>query len=271
VVFGIPFEKTSTFRHGADKAPAQIREGSWNFEQFDLRTGLLISNCRVHDAGDLEVGSLSSKQMFSAVKEYTASLLAAGKTPVALGGEHSVTPGIVHAFPSDIAVVSLDAHMDYRQSYKSDRYNHACAISRIADHVAVNHIAILGVRSAEKAEFDKAIADRLFFKDAFTIQKEGIADIIFHTRQYLGDRPVYLTIDIDAIDPAYAPGTSTPEPFGLTPQDVVAVIDAFAPSLVGFDIVEVCPPYDHGQTALLAAKLARLGIMAMSQERKGLP
>lgn len=257
ILFGVPFEKTSSFRHGADKGPFEIRQASWNFERYDLRTTVSFDNIAVHDYGDLDVKALTSRQVFENTKNLTTSVLNKKKIPVALGGDHSITPGIVAAFPNNTAVLSLDAHLDFRERYKNDPLNHACVIRRIADHIDVHNIALLGVRSAEKEEHDQAKKLGVRFTDAFTIRSEGLAEIIEKTKKYLKGKPVYLTVDIDVIDPAYAPGTSTPEPFGLTPEDVLAIIDAFSPSLIGFDVVEVCPPYDHGQTAVLAAKLIR--------------
>jgi len=257
ILFGVPFEKTSSFRHGADKGPFEIRQASWNFERYDLRTNISFDDIAVHDYDDLDVKALTSRQVFENTKSFTTSLLKEQKIPVALGGDHSITPGIVAAFPQNIAVLSLDAHLDFRERYKNDPYNHACVIRRIADHININNIAVLGVRSVEKEEYEQSKKLGLFLTDAFTIRSEGLTEIIEKTKEYLKGKPLYLTIDIDVIDPAYAPGTSTPEPFGLTPEEILGIIDAFSPKLVGFDVVEVCPPYDHGQTAVLAAKLVR--------------
>lgn len=257
ILFGVPFEKTSSFRHGADKGPFEIRQASWNFERFDLRTNTSFDDIAVHDYGDLDVKTMTSKQVYENTKKFTASLLTQKKIPVALGGDHSITPGIVTAFPKDITVLSLDAHLDFREQYKNDPYNHACVIRRIADHVDTKNIAILGIRSVEKEEYDQAIDLGLFFTNAFMIRSQGLPTIIEKTKEHLKGKPMYLTIDIDVIDPAYAPGTSTPEPFGLTPEDILSIIDAFSPVLIGVDLVEVCPPYDLGQTAVLAAKLIR--------------
>jgi agmatinase len=260
ILFGVPFEKTSSFRHGADKAPFEVRQASWNFERYDLRTGSNFEEIPVHDYGDLDVQKLSSKELFRVTKDFTSTILAQQKIPIAIGGDHSITPGIVTAFPEDIAVVSLDAHMDFRQEYKNDIYNHACVIRRIADHLPLQNIAVLGIRSAEKEEYEHAKEQGLFFRDAFTIDKIGIHRIIQQTKTYLAGKKIYLTLDIDVVDPAYAPGTSTPEPFGLLPMQVIEVIEAFSPQLIGCDLVEVCPPYDHGQTAVLAAKLLQVFI-----------
>jgi agmatinase len=268
VLFGVPFEKTSSFRHGADKAPFEVRQASWNFERYDLRTGVCFEEISLHDYGDLPVQNLTSKEVFTTTKTFTSTLLEKNKIPVAIGGDHSITPGIITAFPKDIAVLSLDAHMDFRQTYKNDIYNHACVLQRVADHLPVENIAVLGIRSAEKEEFDQANKVDLFFRDAFTITQQGIGKIIKETKTRLKGKSIYLTIDIDVIDPAYAPGTSTPEPFGLTPQDVLEIIDAFSPQVIGCDLVEVCPPYDQGQTAVLAARLLRTCIGGIWCNRK---
>lgn len=268
ILFGVPFEKTSSFRHGADKAPFEVRQASWNFERFDLRSGINFEEILVHDYGNLDVRDLVPKELFSTTKQFTTTILAKKKIPIAIGGDHSITPGIVAAFPKDIAVVSLDAHMDFRQKYKNDIYNHACVIQRIADHIPLQNIAVLGIRSAEKEEHDDALNRGLFFRDAFTMNKEGIPKSIKETKALLKGKDIYLTLDIDVVDPAYAPGTSTPEPFGLTPMQVIDIIEAFSPQLIGCDIVEVCPPYDLGQTAVLAAKLLQICIGNMWKNKE---
>ncbi|MBN2599879.1 MAG: agmatinase [Candidatus Thermoplasmatota archaeon] len=268
ILFGVPFEKTSSFRHGADKAPAEIRQASWNFERYDLRTGVNFEDIPVHDYGNLEVNNLTSKEVYNTVKTFTAKILAAQKIPIAIGGDHSITPGIVAAFPKDIAVLSLDAHIDFRQEYKNDRYNHACVIRRITDHLPIQNIAVLGLRSAEKEEYDQATTQGLFFRDAFTITTHGLKTIIQHTKKHLNGKKIYLTLDIDVVDPAYAPGTSTPEPCGLTPMQVIELIEAFAPNLIGCDLVEVCPPYDQGQTAVLAAKFIKTYLSVLEKKEQ---
>jgi len=257
VIFGVPYDKTSSFRTGASEAPKEIRHASWNFETFNLKTGKDLRDINFHDYGDLDVKNDSPKEMVKKVREFTSMLLSKNKFPIALGGEHSITPGIVQAFPKDIAVLSLDAHLDFRQQYENEPYNHACTIRRIADHVNIENIAVIGIRSAEKEEFEDAKKQGLFYIDAFDIKKSGIKKTLDKTKVFLKNKRVYLTLDIDVIDLAYAPGTSTPEPFGLTSFDVLECIDCFSPQLVGFDVVEVCPPYDRGQTALLAAKFVR--------------
>ncbi|RLF37190.1 MAG: agmatinase [Thermoplasmata archaeon] len=257
VIFGVPYDKTSSFRHGASRAPKEIRNASWNFETFNMRTQVDLRDIKIHDYGDIDVKNDKPEIMISKVRKLVSMLLSKNKFPIAVGGEHSITPGIIQAFPRDIAVLSLDAHIDFREKYDNQSYNHACVIRRISEHIPIENIVLIGVRSADKEEFQEMKKQNLFYIDSFEIKNKGIKQVLSKTKEYLRDKQIYLTLDIDVLDPAYAPGTSTPEPFGLTTFDILEIIDFFSPSLVGFDIVEVCPNYDNGETALLAAKLIR--------------
>jgi len=260
VIFGVPYDKTSSFRHGADQAPKEIRQAGWNFETYNLKTGVDLRDIKFHDYGDLDVKNDTPENMVKKVREFTSKILKEKKFPIAIGGEHSITPGIIQAFPKDIAVLSLDAHIDFRQQYENEKYNHACVLRRIADHIDIENIAVLGIRSVEKEEFEEAKNKKLFYRDSFFIKENGIKKAISDTKKYLENKKIYLTLDIDVLDPAYAPGTSTPETFGLTPFDIIECIDSFSQQLIGFDVVEVCPPFDKGETALLATKLTRFVI-----------
>lgn len=258
ILFGVPFEKTSSFRHGAEKAPYEVRQASWNLERYDLRTGINFEEIFVHDHGDLNTQNLTSKEIYNVTKNFTFTILEKQKIPIAIGGDHSITSGIIAAFPKNTAVVSLDAHLDFRSMYNNDSYNHACVIRRIADHIPIRNIAVLGIRSAEKEEYEQAVKQGLFFRDAFTINQIGTQKIIEQIKTLFSKNKIYLTLDIDVIDPAYAPGTSTPEPLGLIPMQVIEILEAISSHIIGFDIVEVCPSYDQGQTAVLAAKLIKI-------------
>jgi len=257
VIFGIPYDKTSSFRKGANKAPKEIRKASWNFETYNFKTDFDLKDVKIHDYGNLDLEDDSPEEMIKKVKNFTSKILEKNKFPIAIGGEHSVTPGIIQAYPKDIAVLSFDAHMDFRDQYENEKYNHACVIKRISDHITIKNIAVLGVRSAEKEEYMTAKKQNLFFIDSFEIKKNGIKKAINKTKSVLGNKKLYLTLDIDVIDPAYAPGTSTPEPFGINPFEITEIIDFFSKQMIGFDLVEVCPTYDNGETSILAAKIIR--------------
>ena len=271
VIFGVCYDKTSTFRRGSRKGPDAIRTASWNFESYNLLTGVNFKELPVHDYGNILLDeTVSPDKMDETVKNVSERFIKDGKIPVLLGGEHSITSGVVRVFSEDIAVLFIDAHFDFRQEYEGERFNHACTLRRISEYVPIEDILVCGVRSAEKKEFDDARTLGLEFIDSLTFHQEGTKPILSAIQKKFSQKKVYLTIDIDVIDPGFAPGTGTPEPFGITPFDVLTLIDEIAERLVGFDVVEVSPAYDHGETAMLAAKLVRYGIERIWQSKKGL-
>jgi agmatinase len=252
VILGAPFDRTTTFRSGARFAPTTIREASSNFEKELFEHGVTFDDVKVHDAGDLyEEGTVDD--MVSAIEEEACRIVKDGKFLVTMGGEHSVSPPVVKAYGGEISVITIDAHLDYRDEYQGLRNSHACAHRRIEEVVGRGNVFAFGVRSIS-ADEDQSSA---MYADAFRIHEEGCGPVLDEMLSKLRRDPVYLSLDIDGIDPAYAPGTGTPEPFGLTPWDVRHVINRLGDRLVGFDVVEVCPPYDNGNTSILAARLIR--------------
>ena len=251
VIVGVPFDKTTTFRSGTRFAPTTVREASQNFERENYEHGVSFADVPVHDAGDMfEEGTVD--EMVASVAEEAEKIVSAKKFPVFIGGEHSISPPIVKAF-GEISVVSIDAHLDYRDEYQGLKNSHACAHKRIADHVGKGNVFAFGIRSIS-AEDD--IKEALY-ADAFHIHEQGAEKVFAQMLAKLKRKPVYLTLDIDGIDPAYAPGTGTPEPFGPTPWDVRHVINKLGDRLVGFDVVEISPPYDNGNTSVLGARMIR--------------
>jgi agmatinase len=269
IIFGVPYDKTSSFRPGASKAPMEIRQASWNQESYNIKTGIDLRDIKFHDYGDLEVINDKPELMVKKVHEFTSSLIRKNKFPIAIGGEHSITPGIIKAFPKEIGFLSLDAHIDFREEYENEKYNHACVNKRVSDIINLANIAVVGIRSAEKEEFEDAKDLGLFYADIFSIRNDGIEKTIQDLKNRFKGKKIYLSLDMDVLDPAYAPGVSTPEPFGLTPFDVINFIENFSSRLVGFDVVEVCPPYDNGETAILAARFIR-NIIEQTSLKRGL-
>jgi agmatinase len=268
IIFGVPYDKTCSFRPGAKKGPAHIRQVSWNFETYNIRTDVDFKDIKVHDYGDLNVLNMTPSKMIETVKDFTLRVLSKKKIPICLGGEHSITPGIVYAFPKDICVLSIDAHIDFRAEYENEKYNHACATRRIADHIKIENIGVIGIRSAEKEELDDAIKNNLFFKTSFEMKNKGLKNILLEAKKHFKDKKMYITLDIDVVDPGYAPGTGTPEPFGINPFELLEIIDFFSPQIIGFDVVEVNPDFDNGQTATLAAKIVRNVIENIYSKKK---
>jgi len=254
VIWGIPFDRTTSYRPGTRFAPNAIREASWNFETYLFDHGVDLRDIKVADEGDMEeFGSVD--EMCEAVEAQARKFQKDGKFILTLGGEHSVIPPVVRTYPEKTAVAVIDAHLDFRDEYLGLRNSHACASRRISEHVGKENVTVIGVRSIAKEDLEGA--DGLHYIDAYTVTEHGIGRVISELKSRYNGRKVYLSIDIDGIDPAFAPGTGTPEPFGLTPLDVKKVINSLGRNIVGADIVEVSPPYDSGNTAALAARLAR--------------
>ena len=252
VLYGVPFDRTTTFRSGTRFAPTAIREASVNFEPDLHEHGIDLREVPFHDMGDLhEEGEVDA--MVRSIEEEAKRLVAAGKFPIAVGGEHSISPPIVKAFGSGISVVIIDAHLDFNEEYQGLRNSHACAHKRIEDVVGKGNVFAFGVRSMSRDEHPE---DALY-ADSYTVHERGCKAVFEEMLSRLGNERVYLSLDIDGIDPAFAPGTGTPEPFGLTALDVKYVINRLGDRLVGFDVVEVCPPCDNGNTSILAARFVR--------------
>ena len=265
VIWGYPFDGTACFRKGAADGPGAIRHHSHNFESWLNELGLDLRDVPTHDWGDVETVA-DQEANNSAIGEIVDRIGAAGKFPVGLGGEHSLTPPAVAALKQhypNLTVVILDAHLDYRDGYQGAKWSHAATTRRVSEIVGVECVRVIGVRSLSREEQQAARGDDLSYIEA------GWADLREHLSDIVDtlDGPLYLSLDMDAIDPAFAPGVGTPEPFGMTPYEVLQVLNFLSDRLVGFDCVETCPPADNGNTAALAARLVRhaLGAVVKAQ------
>lgn len=265
-LFGVPYDRTCSFRGGSRFAPRAIRQASYNFESYMMDHGHSLRDIPIADLGDTAAFG-PSEEMVAGVSKMASDVVRAGKVPIVLGGEHSLAPAVVRALPKDVAVLGIDAHLDFRDSYLDDKWSHACSARRCADHVGVDHVVYMGVRSFGEEEREDLDRLGLTFVSVFDVQKEGIGKAAQRALKAVGRDKVYLTIDIDGVDPAYAPGVGNPEPFGLAPLQVKELLNLLAPHLVGMDLNEVSPAWDHGQTALLGARLVREAIMAIAVAR----
>lgn len=265
-LFGVPFDRTCSFRGGSRYAPAAIRQASYNFETYMMDHQRDLRDVPFADLGDTP-SYAGTADMVPGVTKMASDIVGAGKVPIVLGGEHSLAPAVVRAFPKDTGVLGIDAHLDFRDSYLEDRWSHACSARRIADHVGVEHVIYLGVRSYSKEEREDLEKLGLTYVSAYEIHDRGIVAATMRALKEINRDRIYLTIDIDGVDPAYAPAVGNPEPFGLAPLQVKKVIGLLGPMLVGMDLNEVSPAWDFGQTSLLAARLVREAIMAIGEAR----
>ncbi len=265
VICGVPFDGTSCFRKGSRLAPQEMRAASYNFETYNYLFDIDLSDVNIHDAGNLKVEE-HIEATLSMISVHADRYVKDGKIPVMFGGEHSLTLPFVKAckkkYP-ELGFVVLDAHLDLREEYDGERNSHACISRRILENVTRKYVSI-GIRSGTREEYEYVRENRVKAFSAEDVFSLGIEKIMQEIRDYVKG-PVYLSIDMDAIDPAYAPALGTPEPYGLTPRDARAVISCLARYIVGFDVVEITPAYDSGGTALLGARLVRDFIAASAK------
>ncbi|HEX7628495.1 MAG TPA: agmatinase [Candidatus Methanoperedens sp.] len=257
VICGVPFDGTSSYRLGSRFAPDEMRDASYNFETYSSFFDLDLADVAIHDAGNLEVAD-NIDDTLSGISKYANKYVNDGKIPVMLGGEHSLSYPFVKACKNkypELGFVVLDAHMDLREDFHGQKNSHACISRHVIDDLTQKYVSI-GIRSGTREEYEYVSENKIKMFTAEDVHSKGIEKIISEFRDYIKG-PVYLSIDMDAIDPAYAPALGTPEPYGITPRDVRAVISFLAPQVVGFDLVEIAPAYDSGGTAVLGAKLVR--------------
>ncbi len=253
-LIGVPYDRTSSFRSGARLAPAAIRWASQSIESYSPTLDRDLEDLALLDRGDLMVEHLSPEEMMPTV---TGAVAAADGAPVILGGNHTVTVGAVQGvaarFP-DLRVLILDAHLDLRGEYEGSLWSHACTARRLADTLGPDRVAVLGVRSGTREEFTAARA--LLAAERRLVLPAGLWS-------RLDGRPLYLSVDIDVVNPADAPGTGNPEPGGPTAEELLDMLRVLAPlRIVGLDVVEVAPPYDpSGRTAILAALILREALL----------
>ncbi len=261
VLFGVPFDGTTSYRPGARLAPNAIRQASYNFETYLMERGVDLRDARFCDLGNTEEFG-SSGAMVEGVEAFALAQTGAGKLTVALGGEHSLTPPCVRAHGRPAFLV-LDAHLDYREAYLEDPHSHACVTRRVGEHVGVDRVLVVGVRSMSREEAEAAEAHGLRMVPASRIIEEGVGDVL-SAMEELPDQ-VYVSLDMDAVDPGWAPAVGNPEPFGLTPLHVRTILAALEERIVGFDVTEVSPPWDGGTTAGLAARYVREVLAGLHQ------
>lgn len=257
VIYGMPMDYTVSFRPGSRFGPTRIREVSIGLEEYSPYLDKSLEDITYFDAGDLPLPFGNAARSLDMIGDYVRGLLADQKFPIGLGGEHLVSwPVIreVYAKYPDLAIIHIDAHADLREQYEGEPLSHSTPIRKAAELIGGKNVYQFGIRSGTREEFHYARHNLNLFP--FEVL-EPLKSVL----PQLAGRPVYLTIDIDVLDPSAAPGTGTAEAGGITSKELLATIHALAASdvnIVGADVVEVAPVYDHSeQTQIVASKLIR--------------
>lgn len=258
ILYGMPMDWTVSYRPGSRFGPNRIREVSIGLEEYSPYLDRELHEVPFFDAGDIPLPFGNAQKSLDLIEEYVDSILEKGKFPLGMGGEHLVSWPVFRAmykkYP-DLAIIHMDAHTDLREEYEGEPLSHSTPIRKVAGLIGPENVFSFGIRSGMKEEFEWA-------KEAgIHISKFEVLEPLKQVLPKLKGRPVYVTIDIDVLDPAHAPGTGTVDAGGITSKELLASIHAIAGSdvqVVGADLVEVAPVYDHSdQTANTASKLLR--------------
>ncbi|AIJ05729.1 agmatinase [Methanocaldococcus bathoardescens] len=254
VIFSIPYDETTSFKPGTREGGNAIRTASWGLETYSPILDRDLSEIKYCDLKDLDLYG-SQAEIFNTIHHVSREILKKGKKIIVFGGEHSITYPIIKAVKDiydDFIVIQFDAHCDLRDEYLGNKLSHACVMRRVYE--LTKDIFQFGIRSGDKEEWDFAKKNNLYLK--MDLMNEDDLEYIKSL-----DKPIYITIDIDVLDPAYAPGTGTPEPCGFSTRELfnsLYLLEEVKDRIIGFDIVEVSPIYDIANiTAITAAKIAR--------------
>ncbi|RFU62365.1 agmatinase [Peribacillus glennii] len=268
VIYGMPMDWTVSYRPGSRFGPTRIREVSIGLEEYSPYLDRDLEEVKYFDAGDIPLPFGNPQRSLNIIEEFIDGVLDAGKFPLGMGGEHLVSWPVMKAvykkYP-DLAIIHMDAHTDLRENYEGEPLSHSTPIRKIAEHIGPKNVYSFGIRSGMKEEFQWAK------ENGMHISKFEVLEPLKQILPKLAGRPVYVTIDIDVLDPAHAPGTGTVDAGGITSRELLASIHQIAKSdikVVGCDLVEVAPIYDVSeQTANTASKLIREMILGWVQKR----
>lgn len=266
VLYGAPFDSTTSFRPGARFGPSAMRHESFGLETYSPYQDADLTDCAVFDSGDLELCFGSAEMALKDIEARAAEILQDGKLPLLLGGEHLVTLGAVRAafqkFPS-LHIIHFDAHADLREDYLGARLSHACVLRRCHDLLGDGRIHQFCIRSGDREEFRFARAHTALHPFRF----DGLEETVALLREQ--KIPVYFTIDLDCLDPAAFSGTGTPEAGGVSfLQLLEAIKTVCTANVIGADVNELAPALDHsGVSTATACKVLRELILALYKNK----
>ncbi len=264
-ILGIPMDIGTSWRSGTRFGPKQIRSESAMIRPYNMATKAApFDSLQIADIGDLAINTFSLSDSLSIIKDSYDGILEQAVTPVAMGGDHSITLPILRAIAAKhgpVALIHVDAHADVNDEMFGERETHGTVFRRAYEEKLIlpDKTFQIGIRGSGYAADDFTEAQGWGFRQfpAWELWQQNLTEIGSQIRKTIGDHPVYITYDIDSLDPAYAPGTGTPEIGGLTTPQALQLIHALhGVNVVGCDLVEVSPPYDpSGNTALTAANI----------------
>jgi len=251
VILGCPYDGSASFRPGARFGPSAIRRASWGIETFSPYFQRDLTQCPIHDMGDLELPLGEKKISLGLIRKALGQILSKRKFPILLGGDHLITLPIVEELfrrHPNLHIVQIDAHTDLREDYLGESLSHSTVMRKVVDHLGEGRLFQIGIRSGTEDEFK--LARRM--KSIFPFDSRSLSSMIRRLR----NEPVYITLDLDVMDPGLFPGVGTPEPGGITFQEIISLLKKLqALHIIGFDIVELTPDYDPTQVSSVTASV----------------
>ena len=240
VILGCPYDGSASFRPGARFGPSAIRKASWGIETFSPYFQRDLTQCSIHDMGDLELPLGEKKISLGLIRKALSQILSKKKFPILLGGDHLITLPIVEElfrrYPN-LHIIQIDAHTDLREDYLGESLSHSTVMRKVVDYLGEGRLFQIGVRSGTEDEFK--LARRM--KSIVSFDPISLSSMMKRLR----NQPVYITLDLDVIDPSLLPGVGTPEPGGLTFKEFISLVKKLQTlHVIGFDMVELTPDYD---------------------------
>jgi agmatinase len=251
VILGCPYDGSASFRPGARFGPSAIRRASWGIETFSPYFQRDLSQCSIHDMGDLELPLGEKKISLGLIRNGLGKVLSEKKFPILLGGDHLITLPIIEEILTiypHLHLLQIDAHTDLREDYLGEPLSHSTVMRKVVDHLGEGRLFQIGIRSGTEEEFKLARK----MKSIVSLEPSSLSSTIKRLRNL----PVYITLDLDVIDPSLLPGVGTPEPGGLNFQEFIFLLKKLQGlHVIGFDVVELTPDYDPTQVSSITASV----------------
>lgn len=249
VLFGAPYDGTVSYRPGTRFAPQAIRQESFGIETYSPYQDKDLEDLKVFDYGDLELPMGNREKALDIIYKKVKEIIDNNKIPFMIGGEHLVTlpafKAVLEKY-NDLVLIQFDAHADLRNDYLGEELSHACVMQRCYQIMKSKELYQFGIRSMTKEEYD--------FANKHTVLEKFSANTVLEVKEKIKDKPVYITIDLDVLDPSIFSGTGTPEPGGLTYKELQkAILDMRGLNIVGLDVNELSPDYDHSKVSTITA------------------
>jgi agmatinase len=277
-VVGVPFDGGTSYRPGARFGPAAVRQGSRLLRPYHPALDTLpFELAQVVDAGDIACTPFSAEEAVGQIEAAADALLAGGGRLLAVGGDHTIALPLLRATArrhGPLALVHFDAHLDTWDTYFGQRFTHGTPFRRAWEEGLLlrDHSVHVGLRGPLYSDADLSDDTGMGFAQITTddVGTLGVATVVDRVRERVGDAPVYVSVDIDVLDPAHAPGTGTPEAGGLTSRELLALVRGLEPAaVVGGDVVEVSPAYDHAEITAVAAAHVLYDLITLLARRRG--